>query len=76
MGLFLWNYCAIPALMHGIEIISLNKKDIDDLETVQCQFGAALLGVPISTAHSGVRKELGLVPIKLLQMENLDSNSL
>ena len=28
VGLALWNYCAIPALMHGIEIISLNKKDL------------------------------------------------
>ena len=66
VGLALWNSCAIPALLHGIEIISLNKKDIDDLETLQCQFGAALLGVPISTAHCGVRRELGLVPIKIL----------
>ena len=64
IGLSLWNSCTIPALLHGIEIISISEGDFRNLESTQCQFAAGLLGVPTSTAHCGLRKELVLTPIK------------
>jgi hypothetical protein len=39
---------------------------LDDFESIQGRFGAALIRVPSSTAHSGIRRELGLKPLKTL----------
>ena len=64
VGLTLWNSCAIPALLHGIEIISLSEDDFKNLESIQSQFAAGLLGVPTGTAHCGLCKELGLTTLK------------
>ena len=66
VGIQLWKACAIPALLHGIEIISLTKAQYTKLEGTQGQFMAEILGVPHSTAHCGLRKEMGLETIQSL----------
>ena len=65
-GLALWKSCAIESTLHGIEVISINKKDVDALESIQAHFGASLLEVSQSTSTSGILMELGLPKITYL----------
>ena len=66
VGLALWKTCAIPALLHGIEIISVNRDNLKKLESIQHRFGSTLMGIAQSSTHVGVRKELGLQSISTL----------
>ena len=66
VGAILWKSCALPSVLHGIEIITLSKHCIHEMESIQARFGAALMGVRSSTAHCAIRKELGLPTIESL----------
>ena len=55
----LWLKTAIPSILYGCEVASFTKNSIEDLESIQAQMGASILGVPSSSAHIGILIELG-----------------
>ena len=55
----MWKGIAIESVLYGIEIASITKANMALLDSIQCQLGAALLGVRSSCSHAAILKELG-----------------
>jgi hypothetical protein len=60
----LWLKTAMPSILYGCEVASFTKKSIEDLESVQAQMGAFIIGVSNSSAHVGICMELGWPSIR------------
>ena len=65
----LWKNIALPTVLYGIEIVKLDKKDLEKLDSIQAEFIALLLGVSSKCSHAGLLKELNWVPISSLIMK-------
>jgi len=63
----IWKGLIRPILEYGLEVISGDKKSMQQLETVQHKMGCAILGLPTSASATYVRCELGLVTIATRQ---------
>ena len=59
VGEALWKTVAIESVLYGTQITSLTKKNLSDLDSIQCRFAADLMGVSRSSSHVGILRELG-----------------
>ena len=60
----LWLKTAIPSILYGCEVAGFTEKSISDLESVQANIGAFILGVSKFSAHIGILNELGWPSIR------------
>ena len=67
-GLILWNDMALAAAFYGTEVIHFKTQDIKELESIQANFLAHLLGQRASVSHVAVREEVGVKPIEQILM--------
>ena len=67
-GLILWNDMALAAALYGTEVIHFKRQDIKELESIQANFLAHLLGQRTSVSHVAVREEVGVKPIEQILM--------
>ena len=68
-GLILWNDMALAAALYGTEVIHFKKQDIKELESIQANFLAHLLGQRTSVSHVAVREGVGVNPIEQILMD-------
>ena len=62
----MWNTFVIPRLLHGIELLDVRKKDLEDLEVYQRKILKQLQSLPERTASVAV---LGLVGVKTIEAQ-------
>ena len=60
----LWESCALPTCLYGVEAMSLKKETVAELEKIQTLIGNFILQVPVSTSKVASWLDAGLVPIK------------
>ena len=60
---------AIPSILYGCEVAGFTEKSISDLESVQANMGAFILGVSKFSAHIGILNELGWPSIRSIIYE-------
>ena len=60
---------ALAAAFYGTEVIHLKTQDIKELESIQANFLANLLGQRTSVSQLAVREELGIKPIEQFLMD-------
>ena len=68
-GLVLWNPMALAAALYGTEVIHFKRQDIKELESIQANFLAHLLGQRTSVSHVSVREEVGVKPFEQILMD-------
>ena len=66
VGEALWKSVALESVLYGIQIISLTKKILSELDSIQNRFVADLIGVSRSCSHVGTLRELGWCSIASL----------
>ena len=59
------NNVAIPAILHGTDVVPVSGETISNLNVVQNKLGKSLLGIPPSTGNPVVNVELGWKPFHL-----------
>ena len=64
VGITLWKSVALPAVLYGVEITSLDQATINKLESIQSEFSAHLLGLRKTVSASAVRSTLGIKTIE------------
>ena len=69
VGEALWKSVALESTLYGIQIISVNKQILSQLDSIQATFAADLMGVNRSASHVGILREFGWNPISSLVME-------
>ncbi len=69
VGEALWKSVALESILYGIQIISVNKQILSQLDSIQASFAADLMGINRSTSHVGILRELGWIPISSMVME-------
>ena len=62
----MWNTFVIPRLLHGIELLDVRKKNLEDLEVYQRKILKQLQSLPERTASVAV---LGLVGVKTIEAQ-------
>ena len=55
----LWKQVATEGILYGIQAVSITKKIMRELDSIQAGVGAFILGVRRSCSHEAIRKELG-----------------
>ena len=55
----LWRQVATEGILYGIQAISVTKKVMTELDSIQAGVGAFILGVRRTCSHEAIRKELG-----------------
>ena len=60
---------AVVAALYGTEVIHFKQQDINELESIQGNFLARLLGQRTSVSHIAVRKEVGVKPIEQIMID-------
>ena len=60
---------AIPSILYGCEVAGFTEKSISDLEGVQANMGAFILGVSKFSAHIGIINEIGWPSIRSIIYE-------
>ena len=50
---------ALESILHGIQVISVTKANITQLDSIQASFAADLIGVKRSSSHAAILRELG-----------------
>ena len=55
-----WLNIALPAILHGCDVIPFCESRIDDIERIQSQVAKFALGVPRSTSNCCAQTELGM----------------
>ena len=69
VGIALWKSVALESVLYGIQIISITKSILSQLDSIQARFAADLIGVSRSTSHTGILGELGWVTISSIVMK-------
>ena len=59
----LWECCAIPSFLYGVEAMLISKTTIEKLEMVQSQVARVILQLPRSASKVSGFTDAGLVPI-------------
>ena len=54
-----WLNVAIPAILHGCEMIPFSEANIVEIERIQSQVAKYALGIPISSSNFSAQTELG-----------------
>ena len=67
-GVTLWTVMAVVAALYGTEVINFKQQDINELESIQGNFLARLLGQRMSVSHTAVRKEVRVEHIMQIMM--------
>ena len=60
---------AVVAALYGTEVIHFKQQDLNELESIQGNFLAHLLGQRTSVSHIAVRKEVGVKLIVQIMMD-------
>ena len=60
----MWESCAIPACLYGVESICIGTTTVKNLEKIQTMRGNFILQVPGSTSKVARWMDAGLVPMK------------
>ena len=66
----LWSTYIVPRLVYGLEILSLKKQDIDNLEKFQRKSLRQLQGLPDKTSNSITLALLGILPLESIIHKN------
>ena len=61
----LWINEALPAILYGVEAVSVSEHIIQQLELVQSKLWKSVLRIPYSSANTIIYTELGWKPIRL-----------
>ena len=61
----LWVNVALPAILYGVEAVSVSEHIIQQLELIQSKLGKSVLRIPYSSANAMIYTELGWKPIRL-----------
>ena len=59
VGMALWEAVALQSILYGIQVVSLTKSILTDLDSIQASFAADLMGVSRSSSHTGILREMG-----------------
>ena len=60
----LWESCALPTCLYGVETMSLKRETVAELERIQTLISNFILQVPSSTSKVASWLDAGLFPIK------------
>ena len=58
VGEALWKSVALESILHGIQVTSVTKANIAQLDSIQACFAADLIGVRRSCSHPAILREL------------------
>ena len=61
----LWINVALPAILYGVEAVSVSEHIIQQLDLIQTKLGKSVLRIPYSSANTIIYTELGWKPIRL-----------
>ena len=67
---YLWSTFIVPRLVYGLEILSLKKNDIENLEKFQRKSLRQIQGLPDKTSNSIVLALLGVLPLESIIQKN------
>ena len=66
VGEALWKSVALESVLYGIQVVSLTRKIMSELDSIQGRFAADLIGVSRSSSHIGILRELGWCSVSTL----------
>ena len=66
VGEALWKSVALESVLYGIQVVSLTRKIMSELDSIQGRFAADLIGVSRSSSHIGILRELGWCSVSIL----------
>ena len=70
MVLASWSNVAIPAILHGCEMIPFTEETIKEIERTQSQVAKFALGLPSSAANVCAQLDLGMKPFRQVLYES------
>ena len=66
----LWSAFIVPRLTYGLEILSLKKNDIENLEKFQRKSLRQIQGLPDKTSNTIILALLGILPLESIKHKN------
>ena len=66
VGMALWESVALESVLYSVQVISLTKANLSELDSIQASFAADLIGVCRSTSQIGILREMGWEKISII----------
>ena len=67
----MWMKYVVPRITYGLEVLSLRRKDIDQLEAFQRRTMKQLQGLPNKTSDTAALALMGTLPISVCVEKNI-----
>ena len=66
----IWSTFVVPRLVYGLEVLTLQRKDIENLEMIQRKSLREIQGLPDKTSNSITLALLGILPLETVIHKN------